>query len=75
MIKRSVVVQGHATSVRLEPEFWAVIDDICKDKNISLSQLIISIEKQQQTRKNLASLLRVFCLKSLDSKGQYPIFC
>jgi len=63
MIKRSVVVQGHATSVLLESEFWDVIDDICKDKNISLSQLIISIEKQQQTRKNLASQLRVFCLE------------
>ncbi len=67
MIKRSVVVQGHATSVRLEPEFWAIIDDICKKQNISLSQLIISIEKQQQARQNLASQLRVFCLKSMKS--------
>lgn len=65
MIKRSVVVQGHATSVRLEPEFWEVLDEICKQQNISLTQLIISIEKQQQERKNLASQLRVFCLKSV----------
>lgn len=66
MIKRSVVVQGHATSVRLEPEFWTVIDEICKKQNMSLAQLIISIEKQQQTQHNLASQLRVFCLKSLS---------
>jgi len=65
MIKRSVVVQGHATSVRLEPEFWEVLDDICKKQNMSLAQLIISIEKEQHERQNLASQLRVFCLKSV----------
>ncbi len=68
MIKRSVVVQGHATSVRLEPQFWEVIDAFCASQNISLSQLIISLEKQQQTRKNLASQLRVFCLESVIKK-------
>jgi predicted DNA-binding ribbon-helix-helix protein len=68
MIKRSVVVQGHATSVRLEPQFWEVIDAFCASQNMSLSQLIISLEKQQQTRKNLASQLRVFCLESVMGK-------
>jgi predicted DNA-binding ribbon-helix-helix protein len=64
MIKRSVVVQGHATSVRLEPEFWQVIDDHCKQKNTNLSQLIIYLEKQQNSKTNLTSLLRVFCLNN-----------
>ena len=68
MIKRSVVVQGHATSVRLETEFWEVIDAFCASQNTSLAQLIISLEKQQQTRKNLASQLRVFCLESVMGK-------
>lgn len=68
MIKRSVVVQGHATSVRLERQFWEVIDAFCASQNTSLAQLIISLEKQQQTRKNLASQLRVFCLKSAIKK-------
>jgi predicted DNA-binding ribbon-helix-helix protein len=68
MIKRSVVVQGHATSVRLEPQFWEVIDAFCASKNMCLSQLIISLEKQQQTRQNLASQLRVFCLESAMRK-------
>ncbi|NBQ66085.1 MAG: aryl-sulfate sulfotransferase [Verrucomicrobia bacterium] len=67
MIKRSVVVQGHATSVRLEPEFWAIIDEICKKQNISLAQLIVSIEKHHQTQQNLASQLRVFCLTSVNN--------
>jgi predicted DNA-binding ribbon-helix-helix protein len=68
MIKRSVVVQGHATSVRLEPEFWELIDNICRKQNISLAQLIVSIEKQQQSRQNLASQLRVFCLNQVMGK-------
>jgi predicted DNA-binding ribbon-helix-helix protein len=65
MIKRSVVVQGHATSVRLEPEFWEVIDNYCKQNGTNLSQLIITLEKKQITKNNLASLLRVFCLTHL----------
>lgn len=66
MIKRSVVVQGHATSVRLEPQFWEIIDTICVSQNTSLSQLIISLEKQQQAPGNLASKLRVFCLEHVN---------
>lgn len=62
MIKRSVVVQGHATSVRLEKEFWAFIDHHCQENQLSLSQLIVSIEKQLEKPGNLASKLRVFCL-------------
>ena len=65
MIKRSVVVQGHATSVLLEPEFWEVIDNYCKQNGTNLSQLIITLEKKQITKNNLASLLRVFCVKHL----------
>ncbi len=63
MIKRSVVVQGHATSVRLEPEFWQFIDSYCLAHDTSLSKLIITIEKQQKEPGNLASQLRIFCLK------------
>ena len=74
MIKRSVVVQGHATSVRLEPQFWEVIDNFCSSQNISLSQLIISLEKQQQDRKNLASQLRVFCLEQAMSSRDTKAF-
>ena len=66
MIKRSVVVQGHATSVRLEPQFWKIIDAFCASQNTSLSQLIISLEKQQQAPGNLASKLRVFCLENVN---------
>lgn len=68
MIKRSVVVQGHATSIRLEPEFWQEIDDYCKQYNLTLSQLIIALEKRLNTKINLASALRVFCLNNAKQK-------
>ena len=64
MIKRSVVVQGHATSVRLEPEFWQEIDAYCNQHNLNLSQLIVLLEKQQTIKTNLTSSLRVFCLNN-----------
>lgn len=63
MLKRSVVIMGHSTSVRLEPEFWKVIDLICACENLSFSQLVTLVEKNSLGQENLASSLRVLCLR------------
>ena len=41
--KRSVVLAGHATSVALEPEFWAVLDRIAARRSLSKAQLLADI--------------------------------
>jgi len=71
MLKRSVVIQGHATSVRLEAEFWRVIDAYCQRHNITLSRLIVDLEKLQTSKSNLASRLRVFCLDQVNALPAY----
>ena len=60
--KRSVLLSGHATSIALEPEFWAVLDAMAAERGTSLAQLIVSIDRGRGARP-LASACRVAALK------------
>ena len=59
--KRSVLLTGHATSIALEPEFWAVLDRMAEARGSSLAALIVSIDKGRGERA-LASACRVAAL-------------
>ncbi len=59
--KRSVNLAGHATSLALEPEFWAVLDAAAARDAISLAALIGRIDDGRDERP-LASACRVFAL-------------
>lgn len=59
--KRSVVLAGHATSLALEPEFWAVLEALAKARGLSLAALIADIDGARGERP-LASACRVVAL-------------
>ncbi|MBJ7484303.1 ribbon-helix-helix domain-containing protein [Brevundimonas sp.] len=59
--KRSVSLSGHATSVALEPEFWAVLDAIAAERELSQAGLLAWID-QTRGRRPLASACRVLAL-------------
>lgn len=63
--KRSVSISGHRTSISLEPEFWAALDEAAAARGWPLARLIGEIDRnrvQQQPGRNLSSALRVFLL-------------
>jgi predicted DNA-binding ribbon-helix-helix protein len=60
--KRSLSLSGHATSIALEPEFWAVLDDMAAARGASLAALIVSIDRTRG-RRPLASACRVAALQ------------
>jgi predicted DNA-binding ribbon-helix-helix protein len=60
--KRSITLKGHRTSITLEPEFWAALDDILKQKNTSLQRLVEGIDSTRGDT-NLSSALRVYILQ------------
>jgi predicted DNA-binding ribbon-helix-helix protein len=60
LIKRSVTLQGHRTSVALEPAFWAVLDEAAAKRGIATSALVADLDEKRTTP--LASALRLFCL-------------
>lgn len=59
--KRSVNLAGHATSLALEPEFWAALECAAADEAVSLAGLIQKIDLERGERP-LASACRVFAL-------------
>jgi predicted DNA-binding ribbon-helix-helix protein len=59
--KRSVVLAGHATSLALEPEFWAELDALAASRGVSVSALIGEIDAGRASRP-LASACRVAAL-------------
>lgn len=64
--KRSVSLSGHATSVALEPEFWAVLDAVAAERGVSQAMLLASID-QTRGRRSLASACRLLALQAAAS--------
>ncbi|MBS0364156.1 MAG: ribbon-helix-helix domain-containing protein [Proteobacteria bacterium] len=59
--KRSVQLSGHATSIALEPEFWAMLEAMAQTQGLSLAALIGRIDDARAGRP-LASACRVAAL-------------
>jgi predicted DNA-binding ribbon-helix-helix protein len=61
IIKRSVVIAGHKTSVSLEDAFWSDLKEIARGQQATLSNVVAEIDKARQ-RGNLSSAIRLFVL-------------
>lgn len=61
--KRSFTLSGHRTSVALEAEFWAVIDQAAQAEGKSLAALVAQIDASRGEQP-LASALRLYALKA-----------
>jgi len=61
IIKRSVVIAGHKTSVSLEDAFWSGLKEIARAQQATLSKTVAEIDKARQ-RGNLSSAIRLFVL-------------
>ena len=61
VIKRSIVVGGHKTSISLEDAFWDGLKEIAHRHRVSLSDLVGSIDLERQ-HGNLSSTVRLFVL-------------
>jgi predicted DNA-binding ribbon-helix-helix protein len=61
IVKRSIVIDGHKTSVSLEDPFWADLKKIAQAKQVTLSKLVTAIDGTRE-QSNLSSALRLFVL-------------
>jgi predicted DNA-binding ribbon-helix-helix protein len=61
VIKRSIVIANHKTSVSLEDAFWVSLKDIANERGVTLSELVSSIDTKRQ-HGNLSSAIRLFVL-------------
>ena len=68
VIKRSVVVGRHKTSISLEDAFWRDLKDIARAQGCTISELIEEIEGSRQCG-NLSSAIRLFVLEHFRAKS------
>ncbi len=61
VIKRSIVVAGHKTSVSLEDAFWKSLKEIADGRDVTLSDLVSTIDTDRHEG-NLSSAIRLFVL-------------
>ena len=66
--KRSIVLAGHKTSVRLEDAFWGGVKEIAKARRVTLSDLIGGIDTERE-HGNLSSALRLFVLDHYQKRA------
>ena len=68
VVKRSVAIAGHRTSVSLEAPFWDALKDIATQRGASVQQLIGVIDAGRGAQ-NLSSAIRVFVLAEARGSG------
>ncbi len=61
VIKRSIVIAGHKTSVSLEDAFWKGLKEIAGERDTTLSDLVAAIDSERR-HGNLSSAIRLFVL-------------
>jgi predicted DNA-binding ribbon-helix-helix protein len=59
VIKRSIAIYGHKTSVSMEDEFWGGLQEIADYKSVALPALVERIDRDRSTV-NLSSAIRIF---------------
>lgn len=69
VVKRSIVIAGHKTSVSLEDDFWRMLKEIAKEHDLTLSELVAKIDAERQLG-NLSSAIRLFVLGLCREKVQ-----
>jgi predicted DNA-binding ribbon-helix-helix protein len=68
VVKRSIVIAGHKTSVSLEDAFWRGLKEIAAARNVTLSDLVATIDGGRR-QGNLSSAIRLFVLEYYRSQS------
>ena len=71
VVKRSIVVAGHKTSVSLEDAFWKGLKEIAGGRDMTLSELVAAIDSERQ-HGNLSSAIRLCVLEFYRNRPSEP---
>ncbi|MEL7492074.1 MAG: ribbon-helix-helix domain-containing protein [Pseudomonadota bacterium] len=76
MIKKSISIKGHQTSIALEADYWAALAEIASAEALTLPKLIARIDRErlkEDPPPGLASALRVFVLRRTLTRRQSSV--
>ena len=68
VVKRSIVIAGHKTSVSLEDAFWQGLKQIASERELTLSDMVAAIDTDRR-QGNLSSAIRLFVLDYYRARG------
>jgi len=68
VVKRSIVIDGHKTSVSLEDAFWNDLKQIALAQRATLAEVVAKIDAARQ-QNNLSSAIRLFVLEQVRTRG------
>lgn len=72
LLKRSLTIKGHRTSIALEQEFWDELEKLARLRNKSMPTLIAEVDDHRAIKApeaSLASSLRVFALLNRTTRS------
>jgi predicted DNA-binding ribbon-helix-helix protein len=70
--KRSVMIDGHKTSVSLEDSFWSGLKEIAQFERATLPELLAKIDEKRE-QGNLSSAIRLFVLDQVRTNRMLRI--
>jgi predicted DNA-binding ribbon-helix-helix protein len=71
IVKHSIVISGHKTSVSLEDAFWKALKAIAGERDMNVSELVASIDLDRR-HSNLSSAIRLYVLNHYQSALRSP---
>ena len=70
-VKRSVTINGHQTSISLEPLFWDMLKDAAHTRAIAVNALVAAIDAERiasETPPGLASAIRIWLVTETPTR-------
>ena len=62
IVKHSLAIRGHQTSISIEDPFWQQLRDIAAERDMALAALVAEIDAGREPATNLSSAIRLFVL-------------
>jgi predicted DNA-binding ribbon-helix-helix protein len=62
LVSRNVTIGAHRTSVRLEPEMWAALRDLCRREHVTLHDIATLVAQRKAENTSLTAAIRVFIM-------------
>ena len=70
IVKRSLKIAGHSTSISLEEPFWRLLRHVAAKKGLGIAALVEAIDRERQGA-NLSSAVRVHLLEWMMLEGAF----
>lgn len=65
IVKRSITIRGHSTSISIEEEFWTILRAVAERRGLAIAALVARIDQARPPGTNLSSAIRLFALEDV----------